>query len=53
MSARALKFDKFDTCAKPLNVLATANKYEAMLNKFKAAKQKENNDSQVSQLSFY
>jgi len=39
-----LKFDQFDTCTKPLNVLATANKYEAMLNKFKAAKLKENSE---------
>jgi hypothetical protein len=29
-------------------VLATANKYEAMLNKYKAAKQKENIDATVS-----
>lgn len=48
LSTKALKFDQFDSFTKPLDVLATANKYEAMLNKYKAAKQKENNDTNVS-----
>lgn len=35
LSAKALRFDD----RKPLNVVATANKYEAMLTKYKAAKE--------------
>jgi hypothetical protein len=48
LSAKALQFEHFDTFYKPLDVVATANKYEAMLKKYQAAKQKENTDSNVS-----